>query len=188
MAADAVARGLNPRETARTIRASVGLTAYDAKLLANYRAELESGSKAALTRELRDKRYDASVRRGDLTPEQIDQRVDAYRRKLTAWRAETASRTATLDALRQGQRLVWEQAIEQGAIQREELRRFWKTAGDSRVRPEHAEIPGMNPDGVGFDEPFDTPDGPQDGPYGYNCRCVLFVRPVVRNASGEVVR
>jgi hypothetical protein len=51
-------------------------------------------------------------------------------------------------------------------------RRVWIVTPDARLRPEHAAIPRMNPDGVGLDEPFRTPDGDfLNPPIDPNCRC-----------------
>ncbi|RYE51666.1 MAG: hypothetical protein EOP21_00765 [Hyphomicrobiales bacterium] len=51
-------------------------------------------------------------------------------------------------------------------------RRRWRTVGDERVRVSHAAVPGMNPGGVGLEQPFQTPLGPTfTPPLEYGCRC-----------------
>jgi hypothetical protein len=77
----------------------------------------------------------------------------------------------TLRASHHGQHESWKQATRQGVLPAT-ARRVWIVTPDARLRPEHAAIPRMNPDGVGLDEPFRTPDGDfLNPPIDPNCRC-----------------
>jgi flagellar biosynthesis/type III secretory pathway protein FliH len=183
-----LAAGVNPRETARDVRAAVGLSRTQAKWVANFRAELEGLDGSLFDRVLRDRRFDASVRKAiadgkPLSPEQIDRMVEAYRKRMIAYHAETVSRTASLNAMKEGQRLAWEQAITEGRVKRDELIDEWHTKLDGRERPAHHEMHGKT---KRFDELWQVPGvGAQryPGESEYNCRCVVFTRPRIRRAS-----
>jgi hypothetical protein len=167
-----LAEGIGPRELARRLRDVLALAPNQEQAVRTFRDLLASGDAEALTRALRDHRFDATVKRalqGDgLTDQQVEAMTAAYRRRMVAFNAETHARTATLDALKEGQRLSWEQAADRGLIDRGRLRKEWVTVGDDRVRPEHE---AMNGETVPFDAAFsngDTVPGESD----WNCRCV----------------
>lgn len=105
---------------------------------------------------------------GGLSPEKIDRMVAAYEKRMTAFHAETVSRTATLDSMKLGQRLSWEDAARKGIVDRGLLQKKWITVQDDRVRPEHKLMHGES---VPFDNTFsngDTIPGESD----FNCRCI----------------
>lgn len=182
-----VEAGENPRETARAIRSSIGLTPAQAQAVANYRRDLERGSAAALDRELRDRRSDRSVERAletgkPLKPEQIDRMVDRYREGWVNYRAETIARTEATRAVHEGATDAWNQAIDNGDVRADQLVRTWHAATDSRTRDSHRRLNGQQ---VGIDEPFETdggallrypgdPSAPADEII--NCRCTVSVR------------
>lgn len=174
--------GVNPRETARQIRDLIGLTERQARAIESYRAALVRGDAAnALGRALRDKRFDPTVSRmlsGDLkpTPEQIDKYVTRYKEKMLSYRAETISRTESLNALHVGQRAAWDNSIEQGKVKKAQIRRQWIVGKDERTCDICMVIPGMNPDGAGWEEDFETPVGPVYMPTIHpDCRCSLWI-------------
>ncbi len=214
---EGVQAGRNPRDVARQLRASTGLTARQEASVANYRKELETfhhrrsakawnlgGKKSKApggagvyaigddgkpldgitARRLRDFRYDRTLLRAmkdskPLTPEQIDKMVSSYRQRMVAYRADTIARTEALRASNAGSYLAWKQAQEQGVAGDGEIRKFWRTAGDERVRLEHRSIPKLNPEGRPLDEDFVTPTGSTFlAPYGVGCRCVVIYRIV----------
>lgn len=180
--------GVNPRTIARDLRSAVGLSPSQEQYVANYQAELEALSKAAMGRRLTDGRFDKTVsgaiKAGKaLTSAQIDKYVTAYRKNLLAHQAETLSRTIANNALREGQRLAWKQAIKTGKVKAEDLIDTWHTTLDGRERPRHHEMNGRT---KSFNEPWIVPGvGPQDypGQSEFNCRCCVFTRPRVRRAS-----
>lgn len=194
---EGVIQGLNPRDMARLFRQSIGLTANQMRAVANFRRLLESNSAAALTRELRDRRFDSSLRRAisgekPLTAEQIDRMVERYYQRSLAARAETIARTEALGAVHQASDEGFRQAIEAGLIE-DELTQKWRTAGDARVRePSHTFMNGQTrPIG----EPFRSGTGnllryPGDNRAPAHdvvrCRCVKttrFTADVVENAE-----
>lgn len=135
--------GLHPMAVARDLRAIVGLAPNQAAAVRNFRRLLEAGDREALTRALRDHRFDATLAKAlghggaGLSTEQIDRMVGQYERRMLAFHADTVSRTATLDALKMGQRLTWQNAIDRGDVGGDRLRRRWSGVRDSRERPEH---------------------------------------------------
>lgn len=188
--------GVGPRTIARGVKKTVGLTAGQLEAVDNFRTQLEANSRAALRRQLArgvvrkpdgslqfvpghaggtgvSKRDLAAMERVlgtevTLTTKQIDRITASYQRRLTAWHAETVSRTATVDSLRASQHLSTKQAIRQGILDPALMKSEWVTAGDSRVRDEHA---AMNGEIVPFDSAFSngqTIPGESD----YNCRCI----------------
>lgn len=175
--------GQNPRETAREIKSisTFGLNSTQRRAVRNFKRMLQQGDPEALTRELRDKRYDGTLRRAfrtgsGLTKEQVNKMTEAYERKMLAYRAEMISRTEALRALSAGQRLAWEQNITENRLDRSTIRRTWIVARDERLCQICAPIPSLNPKGVGFDEPFATPDGPMmDPPIHPHCRCTIMI-------------
>jgi len=114
------------------------------------------------------------VESGNLTPDFINEMESIYAQRLISLRAETIARTETLAATNFGVQDSWRQAAAAGDLP-QDSKQFWIVTPDDRLCPICVEIPGMNPDGVGLDEPFDTPEGPVDGPPSPhpNCRCSI---------------
>jgi len=95
-----------------------------------------------------------------------------YTQRLINLRAETIARTESLAAANYGVHESWIQAVDDGSLP-QEVKRVWIVTPDDRLCPICIEIPDMNPDGVGVEEQFDTPEGPVDDPPAPhpNCRC-----------------
>jgi len=146
--------GSNPRDIARDMTENLGLTRKQNQAVANYRRLLENGDSAALTRRLRDKRSDGVVLRAiegePLTQKQINRMVDRYRTRYVKYRSEVIARTEALRAAHEGSRLAYNQAIESGTLDPDELNRDWLTAR-SRVRESHD---GMHDQRRGYNDPF----------------------------------
>lgn len=172
--------GRAPRTIAREIRSVVGLAPNQEEAVRNYRRALEGDPNAGspLARALRDKRFDATIKRGELTAKQVDSMTDAYRRKMLSFNANTNAKTATLDSYKLGQKLSWQQARENGAIpEGADLTKTWVTVGDARVRDEHVAMSGET---VPFDSLYsNSEDIP--GESTFNCRCLSRIK-VVRAA------
>lgn len=186
---EGVQAGRNPLDTARNVRSMIGLTAYQSRAILNYRSGLENLKSDTLNRALRDRRFDASVARAianqqPMDPKRIDKLVERYAARWLNYRANTISRTESLRALNGGSDTAWRQMLRGTNIPREAIRRRWHHSHDSKVRHSHLMIPTMNPDGVGLDEPFKSPEGPIMFPGDpaappsntINCRCLLLVR------------
>jgi len=200
---DGLNRGINPRETARNVRQSIGLTAKQEQAVRNYREMLQGAHRRDfdafdrnrqagtlddyLGYDLRDRRFDGSLRSAiqndtPLSDSQVDRMTERYRQRMLRHRSEVIARTESLRAMSEGKDAALRQAVDEGQIREDQIRRKWRTARDSRVRENHRAIPGMNPDGVGLNEAFDAPLGPlrfPRDPQGspaqtIQCRCVTL--------------
>lgn len=149
--------GLNPRATARAFRGSIGLTERQTRAVANYRRLLEEGNSDSLSRALRDKRFDRTVRRAlqsksPLPKEHIDRMVGRYNERMLKYRSEVIARTESLRSVNGGQKDMFDQAISEGSLQNDQLERTWNTANDERVRDSHSIMHSQTVKGTG--EPF----------------------------------
>ncbi len=191
VAQTAVHRGLlegrNPRAQAREFRESIGLTEKQEQHVSNYRRLLQTQDKAALSRRLRDARFDPTIERSiregkPLGAEQIDKMVDRYRQRAVALRAETIARTESIRALSAGQDEMYRQAVSEGSIGRDEVEMEWSTARDERVRMSHFLMNGQRQK---IGDPFvsglgnllyypSDPDAPPEDTI--NCRCSRIPR------------
>ena len=166
--AEAVARGQGPRQTAldlvgridprtrQRVGGIVGLTENQAGWVRNARRELETLDPNYLTRELRDKRLDAAVRRAiadgkPLTAEQIDRAVTQMQARALRYRGENIARTESINALREGQAQAISQAIGTSEIDPRDATKMWDASLDSKTRESHARVNG---DSVPIDQPF----------------------------------
>lgn len=184
---DGVQRGLNPRQVAKEFKNAIGLTPKQLQIVANYRRSLENLSADALGRELRDRRFDPTIRNAILNDEplsrrEIERMVGTYRDRMLAHRAEVIARTEALRAANQGTHALYQQAIADGTLSPDNMERIWNTAGDERVRGSHKPMNGQE---RGMNEPFTSGAGHQlmhpgdpDAPANetINCRCVVAVR------------
>ncbi|WP_029313234.1 phage minor head protein [Acidiphilium angustum] len=193
----AAQRGDAPQTTARRIRDVIGLTAYQAGIVANYRAQLATLDPRALGYELRDHRFDGTVKKAieakePLTEAQIDKMVDAYSRRFLAYRAMTIARTESLRAANNAHVRQIRKMLD--ADPSLTCVKSWMATLDDRTRPDHVALNRQT--AIGIDTPFKCEDGteirwPHD-PDGVasqiiNCRCVLMTSIVPRSnvaASG----
>ncbi len=184
---DGISRGLNPREQARAFRDSIGLTARQQRAVNNYRRLLEQNSAEALTRRLRDARFDRSLRAAianeqPLSRGQIDRMVERYRDRYLKHRSEVIARTEALRSVHEGAEESFRQAMAEGHFTPEEVRRLWNTARDERVRSTHATmhrqeqpvgVPFISGAGAALRYPGDAAAPPEES---IQCRCVVATR------------
>lgn len=194
-----MAAGQNPRDVALELVGRVnsatgkreggviGLTASQEAWARNYAAELEKGDAAALTRALRDKRFDKTVTKaiaaGQPIPADLRAKmVAAYRNRALRYRGETIGRTEAMTSLHQAQNEAVTQAVDKGQVKASAVRRIWRSAGDDRVRDTHRVLNGES---VGLHDVFQSPSGarlrfPGDpqapAAETINCRCTLSIR------------
>jgi hypothetical protein len=200
---DGIQQGKNPREIARAFRSSIGLTEQQERWVRNYERQLRDLDRGALARELRDSRFDRTVRgainRGEpLSQAQIDKMVDRYRKRALKLRSETIARTEGLRVAHEGTDEMYRQAIESGQLQGDQLIRIWATAGDELVRDfgagaqtSHRTMHGQRRL-VG--EPFVSGAGNltlHPGSFGValediNCRCLVQTRILKLSELGAV--
>ncbi len=170
--------GEGPLSIARDLRDVIGMAPNQLAAVQNFERMLREGDTEALTRELRDHRFDATLRNAlgpdgkGLTETQITKMTEAYRTRMIAWNAETNARTATIDALKLGQSLAWDNAVENGVVDGSRLWKTWIGRMDSRERPSHVAMEG---DTVRYNDPYSN--GQQiPGDDEYNCRCASLYR------------
>lgn len=166
--------GLNPRTVAldlvgrvdpvsgKRTGGSIGLTASQDDWVRNYAGALASDSPGdTFHNTLRDKRFDAAVRRaiasGTSVPADLQAKmVTAYRNRALRYRAEMIARTEALTSLHQAQNEAYQQAIDAGQVQAKSVKKTWHDAHDDRVRMTHR---GMDGQSVGMHAAFVSPSG-----------------------------
>ena len=189
-----MAAGNNPRTTAldivgridpvRRVRVGgvLGLTEQQAGWVANAREELLNLDANYFTRSLRDKRFDATVRRAiddgkPLTHDQVDKAITQMQNRAQRYRGETVARTESLNALRAGHHDAVMQAIETGDVDPRDTYHTWDATGGGRTRDAHMEADGQRKP---INEPFEVggellryPGDPAGSAENIiNCRCV----------------
>lgn len=196
---EGMALGNNPRTTALNVvgrinRATgrregglLGLSAPQERYVANARAELLSGDperlRAFLGRVRRDKRFDRTILKAinDGTPvprETVNRIIGRYSDSLLQLRGETIARTEAIASLNQSRTEAMRQAIDTGAIRREDVRKVWISTKDGRTRDSHR---ALDTESVGLDERFSNGLEYPGDPMGdvsevANCRCVMLTR------------
>lgn len=186
-----VERGLNPRAQAREVRASLGLTQHQTSQVDRYRQLLLERDPKVLEYKLRDGRFDRTIRAAfdrdqPLTRDQVAMMTDRYRERWVNYRSEVIARTESLRAVHLGTEEMWQQAVNEGEVEEDEIQRIWRTAADHRVRHSHRFMAGQK---RSFKEPFKSGNGnllrfPCDpmAPASdtVQCRCVVVTRLVRR--------
>lgn len=186
---EGVTAGINPRDVARDVRDHIGLLPSQERAVQNFRRLLNERDAEALTRALRDRRFDATVRRAirtgrPIANDKVERMVERYRARYLAYRAETIARTEAARANAVGNHAFWQQQIDEVLVTEDRILRKWVYTADGRARHAHVTIPTRNPRGVGFAQPFDTELGPllfPGDPNGaaantINCRCTVIYR------------
>ena len=143
------------------IRSVIGLTSQQGATLLKMRDELDAEG---------------------LSEREIDDEVAARAASMFDDRAETIAHHETMMAGNVGQEELWAQAVEEGFLTGEE-RRVWIAVGDEKMCDICGELDGQL---TGFDEPWDSDDGPLDTPQDSHvgCRCTEgLVMPEARAAQ-----
>lgn len=146
---DGLREGKGPKEIARGLRSVIGMSPTQSRHAANYRVKLETA--------------------GKLSAEQIDKAVATYERRAIALNTETNARTITLQAMKTGRRLAWEDAGARGIVDTGRLMKKWSTVIDGRERPEHHD---MNGQVVRYDDAYPNGDSYAGEGDPFNCRCL----------------
>ena len=154
--------GVPPNRAARLIFEVIGLDSRSANAVANFEAGLQGEDRA---------------------PEQVQRLVATYGDRLRRYRARMIARTEAVKGSVEGQKQLWQLAVERGILEPGRTKRQWLVAADERLCPVCAPIPSGGP--VSLDQPFVAGDGSlTDGPPIHpNCRCALKL--VFRNADGS---
>ena len=145
--------GIPPRALARELRAVIGLTRQQALAVINLRRNLAAQG---------------------LGHERIRELGNRQAGRFLRQRAETIARTETIQAANEGQQELFRQAQEQGLLDEQRTRRKWLVTPDARLCPICAPIPSANREGVGLQQPFQTPVGMRMVPPAHpRCRCAV---------------
>lgn len=194
-----MAAGRNPRDVAldlvgridpktkRRDGGAIGLTASQEEWVRRYAAELANGDLSALTRKLRDRRFDGAVRKAiaagqPIPAEKIAAMVAAYKNRALRYRAEVIGRTEAMTSLHQAQDEATRQALDAGQLRRGVITKIWRSAGDARVRDTHRALNGaqipfealfVSQSGVRLRYPGD-PNAPASEIL--QCRCTIQVK------------
>ena len=165
-----LSEGINPRQSAlelvgrknlvtgRREGGIVGMTSRQSQWVSNARAELEELNPNYLTRKLRDRRFDRSVRKAiasgrPLTKANIDRMVTSLQSRTVKYRGDVIARTESIDALRAGHHESLRQATEAGDVAEGDVTREWDSSGDARTRETHVRADGQKRQG---NAPFDV--------------------------------
>lgn len=143
---------VNPQQAARQIRPLVGLTSRDARAVDNLRASLiERGTK----------------------PTRITEVTDRYAARLLRARGESIARTEIIDASSEGQQQIWQQAVDQGLLDKQTAGQKWICSAGACA----AICAPMNGQVVGLGQMFTTGDGRQiPRPTAHpKCRCGIVL-------------
>ena len=182
---DGVAAGRNPRDVARDLRDSIGLTDKQAQYVANFRKALESGDWSdALGRELLNGNDERAIRAASaadrsLSSSRIDGIVERYRANWVKSRAETIARTEGLRCLHEGTEAMFRQAIDNGDVDADALVRTWNHGRRNKnSRDRHVAIDGeQRKIGEKFSIGLMYPGDPSaDASETLNCGCCLSTR------------
>lgn len=148
LVAEANARGLVPDQLARMLLSVVGLTQRQAQAVSNFRERLEEEG---------------------VDPEVAQRRAERYAQAQQRLRAMTIARTETISAINAGQQMLWNQAVQRGAIKANEFERMWIVTDDDLLDTKVC-------------EPLTDARAPLDGPFPGNvmyppahpnCRCAM---------------
>ena len=156
------------RKLARAIKANrLGLTATQQGYVSNFEAGLIADGATDI--EARVARY-----------------AEAWKRR----RAETIARTETINASNQGQQVVWEQGVREGAIDNKLARKIWIVTPDDRLDRKVCEpMPHMEVNqNVPINGMFTTPQGMRIGQPTAHPRCRCATALLILTARGFVLR
>lgn len=169
--------GKPPTRVARQLRSVIGLAPNQERAVQNFERLLRAGDREALSRQLRDKRFDATLRRAlgpsgsGLTEAQVESMATAYRRRFVAHNAKVNAKAHTNDSYKLGQQLSWKRAEEAGVIPPgHEVTKTWvHLAGQENPRPHHER---MNGETVRADQPYSNGDMYAGEHDPLECHCI----------------
>ena len=194
-------RGDNPRTTALNIVGRInprtqqreggviGLTNAQQQTVTRAEQRLRGLDKSYFTLTLRDKRFDSVVQKAIDTGENLSETdirriLTSYKNRALKSRADTISRTETIQSIERAAFRAHLQLIEDGLVERSAITKEWDDVGDGVTRTTHAELGdryGRN-NGIDLEAPFVSVSGdrlnhPGDSTLGaeageiINCRC-----------------
>lgn len=166
---DALTIGLAPKDAARLIRDTVGLTSRQAASVTNFTEKLYRAKPGD-----RIPAFGTSITAPakGFTAKRIAQETEKYAQRVHARRALTIARTETMFAANKGQQLVWQANINAGRLTGKEQQE-WIVTPDDRLCPQCAPLDGMQvPLNAAFTANIYAP------PLHPNCRCTIALVPI----------
>ncbi len=134
-------QGRHPTAMARELKSVLSLPPNHVKAVQGYRKFLEElGQRDDLTslpksvmQRLRRSDIRLFAPKSGLNQGRIDKLTGAYKRRLLREYAETLTRTATIKASAEGQNQLWNQALDEGLLNRNKFEVRWITTPDDRA-------------------------------------------------------
>lgn len=168
--------GTSPKAVARQLRSVIGMAPNQARAVDNFEIMLRSGNGEALTRSLRDRRFDNTITKAfadgkRLSESQIETMTGAYKRKMIAYNANVNASTHTRDAYKLGQKLSWEDADQKGVIPEgfQAVKTWIHLDGQDDPRPHHE---AMNGETVPVGENYSNGDSYAGEGDPWHCHCL----------------
>lgn len=147
--------------TGNRVGGIIGLTPGQEIWVRNTRQDLLTLNDNYFSRELRDKRFDPTVRaaidKGEPLPaDVVDKLTDRYKANALKYRGDAIARTEALQSLNASEYEAVLQAVDMGAAREKDVQREWDGTLDDRIRYTHRKMDGQR---VGLHEPFVSPSG-----------------------------
>lgn len=201
-----ILEGSNPRKTALDIVGKInpatgsreggviGLTPSQLRWSENAERYLKNLDSKYFNLTLRDKRFDKTVLKAiesgkSLSATDIDKLVTSYRNKALKYRADTIARTETLQSINKGAAASYMQAINEGTLVRNQVKKEWDASSDLRTRLTHKSLESKygKEKGIDLEDVFVSDSGSRllfpgdislqaDASEIINCRCKLNYR------------
>lgn len=133
-----VTNGTPPREQARAIRDTLGLTPKQAQAVTAYRARLETPDPAP-----EPSADGAAAPPKGRDPAQVDRMVERFANRQLQIRAEALARTEAKAAVHEGMEQGYQQAVDAGTLPADQLEQKWHAGVPPRTRAWHAVMNGQ---------------------------------------------
>lgn len=141
----------------------IGLSSRDAAWVRSFEAELSGDvpDANALTKKLRDGRFDGTIRKAiregkPIPPEMRAKMVAAYKNRALRNRGEGIGKHEAFEALAASKHEAFRQAVESGGIPAAAVTKAWNHMANENARMQHVAMDGKR---VGLDAMFILPDG-----------------------------
>lgn len=136
--------------------------------IAKARRYLENLDESYLSLELRDKRFDRTVKKAlnlkqPLLPDKLSQIISIYENRVLLDYGQGIAQTAMMRSLNHSEYVSNLKLVLEGLIKPDAITKEWDDCGDNRVRPTHAAMGSIYGKGKGIplEETFVSPSGAQ---------------------------
>lgn len=181
----------------------IGLAANEERWVNSTRRYLQQLDEKYFTLNLRDKRFDSTVRKAidenkPLSQDTVSKLLTSYKNRALKYRAEAVSRTEAIQALNRGEKASIDQAISDGYLSTKQVKKWWDDVRDARTREGHkaAGKKYSRENAIDLEEAFVLVDGerllfPGDSSLGatakniVHCRCQARYTVNWREDSGN---